>query len=286
PSHSSSPTATQQAKPARPGPVLAVKIDNSAAARPQTGIDQADVVYVERVEAGITRFCAVFSSRLPESIGPVRSARETDLDLLRQYENPVLAYSGAQGKLKPHIRRAPLRPMPPEELSGYFRGGARPAPHNLYLRTADVLKAAPDIGTPQDVGFDEGPAPAGGKATPSRTVRFPAARYAFAWKSGGWQVSMDGRPSTTAAGKRLAPANVVIQEVDIRKGAFGDRWGNNSPYTETVGAGTATVLRDGKAYPVRWERPEADTITEYETPDGKPMRFADGQVWVVYVPKS
>ncbi|MEV6110347.1 DUF3048 domain-containing protein [Streptomyces sp. NPDC051940] len=290
PSPTPSPSgSTQQAVPARPGPVLAVKIDNASPARPHTGLDAADVIYVERVEAGITRFMAVYSSKLPEVIGPVRSARETDLELLRQFDDPVLAYSGSQGKLKPFIRAAPLRPVSAETNPQlYFRGSTRPIPHNLYLRTDRVLEKAPDLATPQNLGFERGAAPAGGTPEASRTVKFPAARYDFEWSASKkrWLVSMDGSPGMLADGKRLAPAAVIVQEVEIRKGAFGDRWGNNSPFTKTVGTGKATVLRDGKAFDTRWTRKAPEDLTAFTTPSGEAMTFPKGQIWIVYVPKG
>lgn len=87
--------------------VLAVKIDNVAAARPPTGLEKADIVYVEQVEAGLSRILAAYSSDLPSVVGPVRSARETDLELLRQFDEPTLAYSGAQSALRPSIEAAP-----------------------------------------------------------------------------------------------------------------------------------------------------------------------------------
>lgn len=105
------------------GSVLAVKIDNAPGARPQTGLDAADIVYVEQVEGGLSRLMAVYATRLPKAVGPVRSARESDLELLRQFEQPVLAFSGAQGKLLPLIDRAPLDAVTPEDSSGaYYRG--------------------------------------------------------------------------------------------------------------------------------------------------------------------
>ena len=88
------------------GPVLAVKIDNLAPARPQTGLTTADIVYVLPVEGGLSRFLAVFSSRFPPVIGPVRSAREDDLELLRQFGRPAFAYSGAQPQLLPVVEKA------------------------------------------------------------------------------------------------------------------------------------------------------------------------------------
>src|SRR5580698_4386389 len=88
------------------GPVLAVKIDNIVYARPQTGLTSADIVYVLPVEGGLSRFLAVFSSHLPPVIGPVRSAREDDLEVLRQFGTPAFAYSGAAPHLLPFVHRA------------------------------------------------------------------------------------------------------------------------------------------------------------------------------------
>ena len=90
------------------GPVLVVKIDDTANARPQVGLEFADVVYIEQVEGGLTRLAAVFSSNIPVRIGPVRSARISDIDLLAQYGHVAFAYSGAQQKLLPVIAAAKL----------------------------------------------------------------------------------------------------------------------------------------------------------------------------------
>ncbi|MFB9839019.1 DUF3048 domain-containing protein, partial [Actinoallomurus acaciae] len=75
------------------GPVLAVKIDNTRSAKPQLGLRSADIVYVEQVEGGLSRIMAIFSSKLPSSVGPVRSARISDLHLLPQFGRPAFAYS-------------------------------------------------------------------------------------------------------------------------------------------------------------------------------------------------
>ncbi|MFD4502867.1 DUF3048 domain-containing protein [Streptomyces sp. NPDC058457] len=266
------------------GSVLAVKIDNVAAARPQTGLDAADVVYAEQVEGGLSRLMAVYATRLPEVVGPVRSARESDLELLRQFDRPTLAFSGAQKKLLPLIRRAPLRPESPAEASGaYYRGSGRPAPHNLYLRPARLMDGAPGRAA-LTTGFRYGPAPAGGTVTASRTVRYPAARFAFSWSAdrNRWLVSMDGTPARTTAGNRLAPATVVVQHVRVTKSAYHDVLGNYTPFTETVGTGTAEVLRDGRSYEATWSRPQATDGTTFTGADGSPLDFADGQVWVVF----
>src|SRR5215831_18831294 len=113
--------------------VLAVKIDNIVNARPQTGLNHADIVYVLPVEGGLSRFLAIFSSDYPPVIGPVRSAREDDLPLLRQFGRPGFAYSGAAPHLLPFIARA--RVVNLYDTPAYFRDGSRVAPHNLYAYT-------------------------------------------------------------------------------------------------------------------------------------------------------
>lgn len=282
-------TAAPPASSAAPaGSVLAVKIDNVSAARPQTGLDAADVVYAEQVEGGLSRLMAVYATKLPRTVGPVRSARESDLELLRQFHEPTLAFSGAQRGLLPLIDRAPLHAESPDEAArAYYRAGDRPAPHNLYLRPARLLPSAP--GRPElTTGFLRGPAPSGGSPASARTVRYPAARFTFTWSARrhGWLVAMDGTPTVTAGGGRVAPATVVVQYVRIRSSAYHDVLGNRTPYTETVGTGRAEVLRDGRSFAATWSRPAAPDGTAFTGPDGEPVNFADGQVWVVFAPRS
>ncbi|MFF7790559.1 DUF3048 domain-containing protein [Streptomyces sp. NPDC007991] len=281
PEQSTSPSATGSS-------VLAVKLDNAAAARPHTGVDAADVVYAEQVEGGLSRLMAVYATRLPKAVGPVRSARESDLELLRQFDRPILAFSGAQKKLLPLIDKAPLQAKTPGDApDAYFRGSGKPAPHNLYLRPERLLPKAPGPAA-LTTGFRYGAAPAGGTATTSQTVRYPAARFTFTWSDSRdrWLVGMDGAPATTADGKRMAAATVVVQYVKVRASDFRDFLGNNTPYTETVGSGKARVLRDGRAYDVHWKREHATDGTAFTTGDGTPVNFAKGQVWVVYAKAS
>ncbi|MGA4845465.1 DUF3048 domain-containing protein [Streptomyces sp. G5(2025)] len=267
------------------GTALAVKIDNVPQARPQTGLDAADVVYVEQVEAGLSRLMGVYASRVPSAVGPVRSARETDLELLRQFDTPVLAFSGAQSKLLPLIAGAPLRALPPEKApeDAYYREDTRKAPHDLFVRPA-ALKAAPRASALESTGFRFGPRPAGGTPETHRTISFPSARFTFDWVEyeGRWRIAMDGERARTSDGKELAASTVVVQYTKVRQSHFHDRSGNVSPFTETVGEGGARVLRDGHAYDARWKRASTEDGTLFTTPDGKPLPFAKGQVWVVY----
>lgn len=283
PSRSDSPDPSESGGPDA-GSVLAVKIDNVPAARPQTGLDAADVVYAEQVEGGLSRLMAVFASTYPKAVGPVRSARESDLELLRQFHEPTLAFSGAQRKLLPLIDDAPLDPQLPGKVSGaWYRGAGKAAPHNLYLRPQQLVGSAPGD-TALTTGFRFGAAPSGGTPETSRTVRFPSARFTFTWSADRkrWLVAMDGTPTVTTEGTSVAPATVVVQYVKVRKSKYHDVLGNNSPYTESVGSGTAQVLRDGRSFDANWTRSGAADGTRFTTPDGAPMNFARGQVWVVF----
>ncbi|WP_329152067.1 DUF3048 domain-containing protein [Streptomyces anulatus] len=280
---SSSPSGTGRAD------VLAVKIDNVAPARPHTGLERADIVYVEQVEAGLSRILAVYSSALPPVIGPVRSARETDLELLRQFDRPTLAFSGAQSRLLPVIDRAPLDPVPPPKApEAYFRGPDRPAPHNLYLRPERIPFEASGVNAVEELGLEVGARPPGGEPEDSRTVRYPSASVTFTWSAERerWLVSLDGSPARTTEGGRLGAGTIVVQDVTVRPSDFRDRSGSTSPFTETVGSGSAVVLRDGRAYEARWARSAAGADTVYTTPDGQRVDLAEGPLWILYAPRG
>ncbi|WNF25531.1 DUF3048 domain-containing protein [Streptomyces sp. C11-1] len=271
------------------GHVLAVKIDNVAPARPHTGLERADIVYVEQVEAGLSRILAVYSSDLPPAIGPVRSARETDLELLRQFEQPTLAFSGAHSRLLPVIDRAPLEAVPPSKApQAYFRGPDRPAPHNLYLRPERVPYTASGVNAVEALGLRFGAAPPGGEPEDSHTVRYPSAAVSFTWSAerGRWLVSLDGSPARTSDGARIGAGTVIVQDVTVRPSDFRDRSGSVSPFTETVGSGDALVLRDGRAHEARWSRASADDPTGFSTPDGERVDLAEGPLWILYAPSG
>ena len=261
-------------------PVLAVKVDNAPAARPPTGVDAADVVYVEPVEAGISRLIAVFASRVPPEVGPVRSARQTDLRLLPQFGNPALAFSGAAPELLPAIASAPVLSVSEADESGAYFRGAGTVPHNLFVRPEQLPDGA---GWSPAAPLRFGPPPPGGRPSSGEEISYPAAAIGFRPVPGGWSVHMDGAPFATADGTPLRAGTVVLQEVDVRGSALEDVAGNVSPFADTVGEGRAVVLRDGKSYEARWSRPVPETGTEYTTPGGAPVAFAPGQVWVVLV---
>jgi Protein of unknown function (DUF3048) N-terminal domain/Protein of unknown function (DUF3048) C-terminal domain len=234
---------------AAPGPVLAVKIDNIARGRPQTGLSHADIVYVLPVEGGLTRFLAVFSSDPPSAVGPVRSAREADLELLRQFGRPAFAYSDATPRLLPEVAKARIVDLYSGRADGYFRDTGRPAPHNLYAHAGRLLEQARAASNAQDIGFRFGPAPAGGRAVTSQPVSYPAAWLTFTWSADKdrWLVSMDGAPAASTEDGQLSAATVVIQYTTVGTSGFTE-YGSRPPYASTAGSGDVLVLRDGQAY--------------------------------------
>ncbi|MDH6108664.1 hypothetical protein P3T36_002415 [Kitasatospora sp. MAP12-15] len=277
--------------PGQAGRILAVKIDNIVNARPQTGVNSAAVVYAIEVEGGISRFLAVYdSNHLPpgDAIGPVRSARESDLPILQQYGKVDFAYSGALTRFLPVLAAADVFNASPQQDSSYFRGSNNIAPYNLYVRPSGILHDFPDAAPAKDIGFRFGPAPEGGTPTDTFTARMPAASFTFTWSAaqGKYLVAMDGKAAmTTDAGQMGAPTIVVqkVAETTSPRG-FMDSPGVLSPYAPTVGSGAATILRDGKAYQGSWSRTDPNSGTSFSYA-GQPLNFHPGQVWVVLEPQ-
>jgi hypothetical protein len=264
------------------GPVLAVKIDNIVYARPQTGLTSADIVYVLPVEGGLSRFLAIFSSHFPPVIGPVRSARADDLELLGQFGRPAFAYSGAQPQLLPVVEHARIVDLYSGLVGGYYRDDQRIAPYNLYARTSVLLAEAKGASTAHSIGFTFGPPPAGGRPVASESVAYPAASFTFSWSAalGRWLVWMDGARAASTEGPQLSAATVVIQYTVVGTSRFLER-GVRPPFAETIGSGAALVLRNGLAYQAHWSRPGGDVGTTFTTSSGRPMAFAPGPVWIV-----
>ncbi|TAK69520.1 MAG: DUF3048 domain-containing protein [Actinomycetota bacterium] len=272
------------------GPVIVVKLDNTTAAQPHAGLRDADVVYVEEVEWGLTRIAAVFSSHLPASVGPVRSARITDIELIPQYGKPAFAYSGAQRKLFPALRRGSFYDVAADHgIAGYARVSGRRAPYNLFADPAKLLARAPKATTAKSVGFTFAAAvPAGGTPGTKARVPWPASSAGFDWNATTktYAVSLNGRPARAAEGGQQAASTVVIQYVKQGDSGFGDRYGGKTPLAKTVGTGTGVVLRDGQAFPVTWSRPDEASGTTYTAANGAPLPFAIGQTWVLLVKKG
>ncbi|MET8142310.1 DUF3048 domain-containing protein [Sphaerisporangium sp. NPDC005288] len=265
-------------------PVLAVKIENTSSGKPQLGLRSADLVFVEQVEGGLTRLMAVFSSKIPAKVGPVRSARISDLHLLPMFGKPALAYSGVQSKMVPLVQQASLYDVSDSAAPGaYFRQPGRVAPYNLFADTRKLLAKAPKATKARDIGLTFGDAPEGGTPKKSFTVKYPAATFTFTWAASQkrWLVTQDGKKDMAAEGGQLGAPTIVVQYAKTTRSQFHDFTGSYTPLIHTTGTGKAVVLRDGKAYKAEWSRSSEKEGATFTTEGGEPMNLSPGQVWIV-----
>ncbi|SEL48439.1 DUF3048 domain-containing protein [Streptacidiphilus jiangxiensis] len=264
------------------GHVLAVKIDNVGdAQRIQSGLNSADLVYVIQVEGGLSRYLVVFdSSHAPARVGPVRSARQTDIPLLAPFGRVGLAYSGAISGLLPDLAAANLQTITPITRNDLFsNGGSSPT----YIQPAQIFAAFPDLAQTQDVGLRFGPEPAGGTAASSASARMPSARFAFTASGGKWLVSVDGHAVVTIDAGQANADNVIIQHVQVVPGKYTDHnagHADNEVFSQTTGQGSADFYRDGKVWHGQWSKPSDGSPTSY-TVGGTPMNLAPGRTWIV-----
>jgi hypothetical protein len=273
-------------------PALGVKVENLPAARPQTGLSWADVVYEEPVEGGITRFIAVYQCQDAEKIEPVRSARLSDPDILVQYGDAILAYSGAAPQVDDAIAASGLTTLTEASApQAFHRDPEREAPHNLYTDTVSLYEAAgSSAGAPEPLLAFAADAPAGG--TPTSTVTVPmtfAETIEWRWDQadGRWLRYDEGEPHVLSDGTHISAENVVVQMVDIEQTYVVDpATGARSPKAVSVGQGTVYVLRDGRMYQGTWSRPTLSDVTVYTLDDGTVIPLAPGSTWIELVAKG
>jgi hypothetical protein len=297
--HKPAPTCPLTGKPAPGGkvpnrPVLAVKVENTPDAYPLAGLQNADVVYEELVEGGITRFMALYQCKDAAKVGPVRSARTTDPKVLIQYDaHPVIAYSGGQLAVVQAVERAGLVSF--DETTGgdaFWRDPARVEPHNLFVSTAKLrAKAAgrtANAGPPRRLLPFDADAPTG-KHVATVSMAFSSsvtATWRWDGSSGRWQRLLDGSPMALDSGQPITAANVVIQQVEVTEGTLVDVLGYHSPEVTLTGRGKAWILRDGVLVAGRWTRPVMGAVTKFLTKDGDVIPLAPGNTWIELVAKG
>jgi Protein of unknown function (DUF3048) N-terminal domain/Protein of unknown function (DUF3048) C-terminal domain len=273
-------------------PTLIVKIDNAdPKSRPQAGINNADVVYEERVEGGVTRFMAIYHSHDAMPVGPVRSARTSDIGLFQPLYRPLFAWSGANAIFEQRIREAGIvdigSPVAPQF---YSRAGDRRAPHNLMLdSTIDVWAGSyPEATPPPSPLFayravGEPPGPGGGPVTGVGIVfahEPGSAPVDYAWNGAGWARWQSGTPHVDSEGNQIAPENVIVQYTPYANSDTNDQFGVPIREAQTVGEGEALVLTGGVAYTARWVKPAANAPTQFLDAAGAPIRLTPGRTWV------
>jgi hypothetical protein len=282
--------------PARAG--LAVKIDDTGRGRPQSGLAEADVVFEEMVEGGLTRLLAVYQSQDPETVGPVRSARSTDLSILAELGRPLFAWSGANPTFAAAVRAADIIDVGvTAEPEAYRRADDRPAPYNLYAAPDRLRRAAADDAaatTPPDPLFSyrEAGTPLAGPGAETvggfRTTGAGSVATEIAWswdaRDGTWVRDQDATAHTDSAGVQVHAANVVVRLTPYRDSGVRDSRGAVVPEAAVVGDGDAWLLSGGRAQPGRWHKPTADAVTTYTDTAGAPLGLAPGTTWVEVLP--
>jgi len=278
--------ADSPARAARPA--LVVKVENEAPARPQSGLQAADVVYEEIIEGGDTRFAALFQSSDADPVGPLRSVRPTDPFIVGPLGAGLFAYSGGTAKFINLLHATSMTDVGQSAQPGaYFRRSGKPAPHNLFSSTARLYGVAGAAGKPPPPLFPflapgQPFAPAGARpATHVETV-VGTQHVFYDWDpTAGWRRAINGQPQVVEGGGQLVATNVVVQLVSWVPSP-GDFDTLHSPVfvAQLVGSGDAWVLAGGQAVLGHWSKASPAAPTVYTGPDGQPIRFVPGRTWI------
>ncbi len=284
------PTETVDERPA-----VAVKIENLPAARPQTGLDQADMVWEEVVEGGITRFVAVFHSQVPETVGPIRSVRPMDPSIFGPTAG-VLVYSGGQPPFVAAVGDAGLQSIVHDEGDdGFFLKKGKRAPHNLYGTMADFLAQAEGDRKAPPAQFAHTRTQGQGTATVAgapfalldvRLTHSSRAQWQWGTAENAFLRSEGTTPAVSSGGERFSAANVVVLSVEMVNTKFVDPAGTPVPETKLVGTGEGLVASGGKQVAVTWSKDAVESPLVLTGPDGAPVLLEQGTTWVELVPRG
>ena len=271
------------------GSVVAVKIDNSPLARPfQRGFGEASIIYQELMEGGSSRYLAVYAPATGKEVGPIRSVREGDLELLQQFGKVALGSSGGNSGVLQTVARAArqgqLLDANYDILPGPYRRAERRADaFNYFTSPQKIDQARPHGAKVRDIGLRFGALPQGAGFPAARaSVRFsPITKVTVQYDAAG------GRYAVFQEGDRMrdyAPTNIVVQHVKIANSRYVDVLGNHTPYTTTIGTGPVVVLRDGRRLSGTWRRLVGDTGTRFLDDKGRDLPLKPGPTLVLLVP--
>lgn len=277
-------------EPGTNGQVIAVKFDDTRFAHPQKGVESADVVFVTQVEGGLTRLLGIFTSNYPDLVGPVRSARISDIDILAQFGRVGFMYSGAQTKMHPILDAANIVNLSAERNPPtiYIRDPNRNSPYDMMVKIPELMAKAEGVDTVKSIGWEHGEISESATAITSVKVNWPSASYEAVWnaQTNKFDLVFDGAPNLDSDGQPLGSNSMVIQLIEITPSEFGDKFGGITPKSHVIGSGAGYLLRDGTITSVRWSRDDATSETIWTLPDGSPALFATGQVWLFLTDKE
>ena len=255
--------------------VIAAKVENIGAARPQVGLSQADITFIQEVEGAQTRLIAVYHSRFPKRLGPIRSARSTDAQLLPLFGKPGLIYSGANSSVQRKIDNASIVPIPRST-----RDRRRVAPHNVFVNLNKIAKSR-RLPKAKSMGWTFNDAAPRGATAKAVKVSVGHDTFDFRYTSGRYTVRWNGyRYADGDSGAITKADNVVIMKVRNHPDGNRDVQGAPSVQSDTVGNGAVTIYRDGKMIEGRWKRAKASAPLRFSDKSGNLIPLKPGQTWV------
>ncbi len=281
---------------------LAVKLSNAPASytRPQSGLNDADLVWEHTTEGNLTRFTAIVYGETPPRLGPVRSARLIDLELPAMY-SAALGYSGSSNGVGELLRSSDFtdRILNAWEKGYYRTGEDKPVEHTLYVTPELLWEALSEKGLNNPPAFSttnvfSNTPPAGG--TPASAVNIDYNWTLVNWRydraSGRYMRWTDGIPHLDGnTSEQVSAANVIVispfhaYDATICEQANADgTCAALSVEVQLWGSGPASVFRDGQRYDVTWERlGRTDSLT-FKDSEGNPFPLKIGNSWVQVVP--
>jgi hypothetical protein len=264
-------------------PALAVKIDNqSGARRNHRGIAMADIVFEEIVEGDITRFAAVFHSRGSEQVGPIRSGRSQDVDLLTSFRRPLFAWSGGNPGVERLIAESALTDLNWQKgARGYYRGDGS-IPHNLYNDTETLWSQTPEdlvgVAPIRQFTYLRPKKKFRGDAVASFQLGMRGIDVEWTWDAaaGRFLRSQEGAPHQDVLHGRIDATNVIVMVVQYLPSQIDAR----SPEAQTVGNGPAYVFSNGAARRARWVREDSTRPIRFIGEKGKRIALTPGNTWI------
>ena len=257
-----------------------VIIENSRAARPQSGLSSADIVYETMAEGGVPRFLALFHSTSAQAIGPVRSARPYFLSLAKFYNLPF-AHCGGSAEALDAISKENLMSLNEFSYGGYYwRDNSRKAPHNLYTSSEKLSRLienkkyiqAPSSKLKFDKTFWQG----GYASAQKLDIKLsPYYSTSYDFKDGLYYKNMDGQKiEDKNTGNQLTVTNIVIQVTDIKTL---DSYGRLD--IRQTGTGTGYVFSNGKYVKITWSKADDKSPIILKDEKGTEVSLLPGKTW-------
>lgn len=270
------------------GPVIAVKLDDTAGGRPSLGLEKADVIYIVEVEAGLSRMVAVFAGAKPK-VQAVRSIRSSDPELLGQYGNITVVASGGGRKALRTLDQSTLHSvLDDREQGGFSRDPSRSAPYNV-ISDLTMVSADSEADGARNVGFTWAARDrrlVGARPATIVNTRVGSTAVEFIWEESlaRYVRTVDGRRVTTGSGSPVAKPNVLVQFCQI-DADLEDRDVNGNPtmFTKSVGSGRVVLFRGGRRIEGRWSRTGIEAPTTFTDTAGRRLLFAPGGTFVALV---